>query len=156
MCRVPLLPGFLLIRLQPSLDYLGHRVHHRTCRILFPPVLRRQTLQGFADCLACVTRLPCNLTNALLVYPLRRPNVFVLVHLYQLLFLPASCPRKQRLTGRVPFARSNPALVGSFYSSEIKSASGKLEFCSVDVKPRCRRSAFRRPNLARTELISQN
>src|SRR6266699_2571923 len=125
MRRVPLLPGLLLIRLQPSLHYLANRVHHPTCRIRFPPVLRRQTLQGFADCLAGVPRLPGNLTNALLVNPMRRPNVFVLVHLYQLLFLPASCPsfskrpRKQRLTGRVPFARSNPALVGSFYSSEI-------------------------------------
>src|SRR5437762_1073793 len=123
MRRVPLLPGFLLIRLQPSLGYLGHRVHHRTCRFFLPPVPRRQTLQGFAHCLACVTRLSCNLTNALLVNPMCRPNVFVLVHLYQLLFLPASCPRKQRLTGRVPFARSNPALVGSFYSSEIIPAA---------------------------------
>src|SRR6266851_8501268 len=126
MRRMSLLPGLLLIRFQPPFDYLADRVHHRTCRTFFPPVLRRQTLQGFADCLACVTRLSCNLTNALLVNPMRRPNVFVLVHLYQLLFLPASCPsfskrpRKQRLTGRVPFARSNPALVGSFYSSEIK------------------------------------
>ncbi len=53
-----------------------------------------------------VARLPCNLPNAFLVNPMRRPDELVLVHLYHLLFLPASCtsfsstnPRKQRLTG---------------------------------------------------------
>src|SRR5206468_733763 len=68
------------------------------------------------------------------VNPMRRPNVFVLVHLYQLLFFSRlmsvliETSMKTKAYQAVPFSPSNPALVGSLYPSQINHGGNAEDF----------------------------
>ena len=78
--RVPLLDRLLPIGPQPALHDPGHRVHHRTSRLLLPPILRLLAGQYFPDRPSRVPGLPGDLSNAFLVNSMCGPDHLVLIH----------------------------------------------------------------------------
>ena len=80
-----LLLGLILIVLQPFLDYLTKRAEHRKQLVLPFLVAPRFTPQGLFDRVPRMAGLSCQLIDVLAIDPMGSPDVFLLIHLKQLL-----------------------------------------------------------------------